>query len=1023
LDVEDLGRVYEALLELEPGIASESMCRLQRQKLQVVVPIAQGEKYRPKQELSTNDDSHEDMDETEDKEVEEVEEENSRKKTKIEWREAIRPGQFYLRVGLGRKTSGSFYTPHSFVRFLVQETLEPQVTERSPQDDPNPGEILKLKVLDPAMGSGHFLVEACRFLGDKLYEACRSCDEKALEAEHRAEEAASKNDEVTFTAAGKEVSQWRQRIADLSDTEDELLRYLPSRAPEGEESGLSQKKAQALCRRLVAVHCLYGVDKNPLAVELAKLSLWLESQSEGLPLTFLDHRLVVGDSITGPFWDKLILKPGSQEPIQDLFHQNLDRKFIDTLREAIKYVNLIDESVGITLSDLEKKRYLKSQLDKALAPFKVIAAAWSGGVMVGKEKCDDVAYGQVVKIVGETGDLPAEINGSDRLRDMIAKGLGVRAIPESRDELYQLMLSGKCTPALPYDLTFPEVFFPNAELFGRGGFDTVLGNPPWNQEEVAEPDFWSVLDLELLSMSPESRRQRIEKLRTESESHKIEWEQYVANVEANLRIFDVLFSRLNQPIGETRTSGRPDLFQLFAYLGIDVLRSTGGFGMVLPSGFHNNEGAAQLRHRFLNEMSLHYCYSFENKRKLFEIDSRVKFACIVAEKSSDGTKSFFTRFYLHDDEELLSPFRAKEQLSYSKEFVQRTGGPLWVFVECRGQVDVDILLECAENSMPWYELIPGLHIDLRQGMSSTREAWRRIPIQETTEKGLFLSDWNGEVAFTVLEGKMVWFYQDNFDTRPIEAIPLSRLSSRAHWLNSLRYFRLAQRRIASSTNERTAAFCIIPPGPVTIESLRVESTPDQRRSNVALAYLSVFNTYTFDFCSRLLIGSAASEFLMNLVLIPKNIININGFLSHGALRLVCNHVGFEPLWKEQVGNDWREYGKQPATWPVLATEEERREIRGAIDAVVANAYGLSRDQYEHVLHSFDRASGPNPYTTVCLAKFDELKRIGIESFTKKYDPYWDIPLVETLPKPVIDLPDLSKTREAKGQTVMNLEEV
>src|SRR5271166_721242 len=106
-----------------------------------------------------------------------------------EWIESIPPSRFYLRVGLGRKASGSYYTPHSFVRFLVQETLGPQVAERSPQDDPQPLKILELKVLDPAMGSGHFLVEACRFLGDKLYEACRLCDEKALAAERRAEKA------------------------------------------------------------------------------------------------------------------------------------------------------------------------------------------------------------------------------------------------------------------------------------------------------------------------------------------------------------------------------------------------------------------------------------------------------------------------------------------------------------------------------------------------------------------------------------------------------------------------------------------------------------------------------------------------------------------------------------------------------------------------------------------------------------------------------------------------------------------
>ena len=105
----------------------------------------------------------------------------------------------------------------------------------------------------------------------------------------------------------------RQRIENLPDPDDELVAYLPSRAPEGEESGLSQRKAEAIGRRLVAVHCLYGVDKNPLAVELAKLSLWLESHAEGLPLTFLDHRLVCGDSLTGPFFEHLLTLSGLRQ--------------------------------------------------------------------------------------------------------------------------------------------------------------------------------------------------------------------------------------------------------------------------------------------------------------------------------------------------------------------------------------------------------------------------------------------------------------------------------------------------------------------------------------------------------------------------------------------------------------------------------------------------------------------------------------------------------------------------------------
>ena len=99
--------------------------------------------------------------------------------TGVTWIEDIPAGRFFLRAGIGRKASGSYYTPHAFVRFLVREALAPQIAARSPDTDPDPAAILALKVVDPAMGSGHFLVEACRYLADALYAACRLCDETA----------------------------------------------------------------------------------------------------------------------------------------------------------------------------------------------------------------------------------------------------------------------------------------------------------------------------------------------------------------------------------------------------------------------------------------------------------------------------------------------------------------------------------------------------------------------------------------------------------------------------------------------------------------------------------------------------------------------------------------------------------------------------------------------------------------------------------------------------------------------------
>ena len=118
---------------------------------------------------------------------------------------------------------------------------------------------------------------------------------------------------------------------------------------------------------------------------------------------------------------------------------------------------------------------------------------------------------------------------------------------------------------------------------------------------------------------------------------------------------------------------------------------------------------------------------------------------------------------------------------------------------------------------------------------------------------------------------------------------------------------------------------------------------------------------------------------------------------------------------EQLGGAWRE-SKPKYTYPVLECQNERWVVRAATDAVVAEAYGLDRDQYEHILSTFSHKSYSKA-PELCLAAFDELKSIGLEAFTQKNDPYWDIPLNEDLPKPVIDLPGLDSQKKGDGRLV------
>ena len=1050
LDVEDLGRVYEALLELEPGITTETMCRLRRQKLEVVVPAAQGQKYRPQlapaapapgspgsepeasapghsapenpenppeasapgpqSEPEASAPGHSALDDTENAKDDATSPPRG-KKTKVEWIEQIPPGRFYLRVGLGRKSTGSYYTPHSFVRFLVQETLGPQVEERSPKDNPRPCALLELKVLDPAMGSGHFLVEAGRFLGEKMYEACRLCDERALELEAKAEKAKKKTEREKLL---KQVTDLRQRVIDLPDPDDEIVRYLPSRSPEGEERGYSQQKALALCRRMVAVHCLYGVDKNPLAVELAKLSLWIEAHAEGMPLTFLDHRLVVGDSLTGPFFDKLKWNPGDGEMVGDLFRQNLDQSFTERLRQAIQHVHLLEASVGVTLAEMEDKRRLKAELDRALRPFRIVAAAWSGGVMLGLPDCDDAAYADLMKSVGETGDLPERIE-SERLRNMMARGLGVDDVPPDREQLYALLNGNGPTPstprplnplipALPYDLTFPEVFYPTGVPFDRQGFDAVLGNPPWDKVRPSAKEFFAAFDFAILAAPTKRERTEIERrLRDDARIERLH-RQYEHNIEAQHRCYNTLYVFQVAEVDGHKTGGDPDLAKLFLERKPQLLQKTGRVGLVVPSAFHANEGATGIRRLYLERMSLECCYSFENRRKLFEIHLSFKFATVVAAREGP-TDEFVCGFYLHDDEWLFGD-REGRQLRYDSAFVRQTGGPYLTMLELRSAKDLDAAVTCYSEADRFESFCDGAGILLGRELHMTDDAWRFVATSDILQNDLDprtpdVQDVLRAAGYLVLhEGKTFWHFNDRWGKRPRYVVPMGKLQDRRALLRLARFFRLAFRDVASSTNERTGIFATLPPGVVCTNKAPCDRRPEHRPNWVASQLMALANSFPFDFLLRLKVQATVNLFILNNTALPK--MGSSAFLAHSAIRLTCNHSVYEPLWREQLGDEWRE-DKPPFTWPVLEGDDARWAVRAAIDAVVADAYGLSREQYAHVLSTFSHASYPLA-PELCLARFDELHNIGLEAFTKKHDPYWDIPLNENLPQPVIDLP-------------------
>ena len=268
------------------------------------------------------------------------------------------------------------------------------------------------------------------------------------------------------------------------------------------------------------------------------------------------------------------------------------------------------------------------------------------------------------------------------------------------------------------------------------------------------------------------------------------------------------------------------------------------------------------------------------------------------------------------------------------------------------------------------------------------------------------------------EGKTFHQFDDRWGDPPRYLVHLSMLADKPTWLKPAAFYRLAFRDIARSTDERTGIFCLMPPGIVCGNKAPCERAPAGRPVPAALLLLAIADSFPFDFTLRLRVQATVNLFILDGCPLPCGLFApatvgrpapcfvgeqpSTAFLVHSALRLSCNHAGYEPLWGEQVGDAWRE-SKSRYSWPVLAGDDERGAVRAAIDAVVADAYGLTREQYAHVLSTFSHKSYPKAPER-CLAAFDELKQIGIDSFVRKHDPYHDVPLNDALPKPMLDLP-------------------
>ena len=341
-------------------------------------------------------------------------------------------GAFVVVLGADRRESGTHYTPKILTEKIVAETLTP-VAYRGPAEGKVPEEwelksaeeLLDLKVCDPAMGSGAFLVQACRWLSDRLVEAWSATE-----------------------GNGKQIDSEGRIVEDVTAGGfDPLSQDVEERA--------------IVARRLVAERCLYGVDKNPLAVELAKLSLWLTTMSKGRPFGFLDHNLRSGDSLLG-IHDIRQLTELSMTPTGSTQLRLFGRSIQAAVEKAIELRTRLRSIPIRDIGDVDAMAALDAESRRALLLPQAVADAYVGIVLAEARATERADRLQALEALAD-----AAANGTvaalDRLRSDSLADLRADAPDDlSRDPCH-------------WPLEFPEVFFRSVP-----GFDAFVGNPPFN---------------------------------------------------------------------------------------------------------------------------------------------------------------------------------------------------------------------------------------------------------------------------------------------------------------------------------------------------------------------------------------------------------------------------------------------------------------------------------------------------------------------------------------------------------------
>ena len=839
-------------------------------------------------------------------------------------------GSFELRAASGseRKTSGSYYTPSSLIQCLLESALDPVIESTVQKSDPAAA-LLALKVCDPACGSGHFLLAAAHRLAKRL-ASIRTGDEEP--------------------------------------------------APEALRAAL----------REVIGHCIYGVDINPMSVELCKVSLWMEALEPGKPLSFLDQHIQCGNSLMGatpallargipdeaftPIEgdDKTVCsefkKRNKKEREGQLSLFGADMQPWDKLGDlaaSVLHLEQVDDSTieGVRRKQAEYEALVRSN---AYEYGRLWADAWCAAFVWKKTR--EFAYPITEEVFRKIERNPFDV--ATWMRDEIKRLAGQ----------YQFF---------HWHLAFPEVFTPASNLDKAtaetdvmgwiGGFDCVLGNPPWETLQLEEQEFFATRDPQIASLPKNLRKKAIVELVKSNPVLARTFEDAKHMSDANNK-----FLRVSNRF-ELSATGKLNTYALFAEQFRNLLSIEGFGGIILPTGIATDDSTKQFFGDLLQKQSLVRLIGFENESLIFPaVHHSFKFCVLTMVGLSKQIKSPKLMFFCRRFEDVRSTQRIFTLTVSDFALVNPNSGTTPIF---RTKTDADLnrkIYQKVTVLMNEYTTQNEWQIRLKQGLFNM-----------TSDSNLFKTEKrNGDLP--LYEAKMIDHYDHRYGTYEgatqahlnLGNLPQTTEQQKQnpaflivprYWVisNSVmerlegwnRKWLIGFRDVTSSISERTSIFSLLPIAGVghTMPLVFFQEGFDVK---VIACFLANMNTFAFDYLARQKVSGLHLTFtvLKQLPVLPPSAYTSAAidFIAPRVLGLVYTAYDLKPF-AEDMG-----YHGEPFKWD----EERRALLRAELDAYYAKLYGLTRDELRYILDPKEVYGEDFPGETFRVLKDKELRLYG-----------------------------------------------